>query len=222
MAATVDALTIINKASQILGDASQTYWSQAELLDWLNDGQAEIALLIPNASTTTVPYQLVAGAKQIAPSDSVRIVEFVRNLGVTGTVAGTAIRQIDRKAMDRFHPSWASDTVSPIVLHVMYSPEDDNSTFYVWPPQPATPSYIEIIYEQQPALIPDLNVGTKITLDDFYQNPLIDYVLYRAFGRGTESQINYQRSQDHFKQFADVLNVKFNADITDSHSRSVR
>ena len=39
MASTIDAVTIINKASQILGDASQTYWTASELLGWLNDGK---------------------------------------------------------------------------------------------------------------------------------------------------------------------------------------
>jgi len=212
MASTIDAVTIINKASQLLGDASQTYWTAGELLGWLNDAQTEIALLIPNSNTATTAIQLVAGAKQIAPEDSIRIIEFTRNMGSTGLLSGNAIRQIERKVLDRYMPNWSYDTPNAVVVHAMYNAEDDNETFYVWPPQPVTPTYIEIVYSQRPVLISDMNVGTKITIDDYYQNPLLDYVLYRAFGRGTESAGNYQRSQDHYKMFADILSIKHEAD----------
>ncbi len=212
MASTIDAVTIINKASQLLGDASQTYWTAGELLGWLNDGQIEIALLNPNSKTSTTAIQLVAGPKQKAPADSIRIIEFVRNMGSTGLLSGNAIRQIERKILDRYQPNWSLDTPNAVVVHAMYNAEDDNETFYVWPPQPVTPSYIEIVYCQLPTLIQNSNVGTKITLDDYYQNTLLDYVLYRAFGRGTESAGNYQRSQDHYKMFADMLTVKLEND----------
>jgi len=124
MASTIDAVTIINKASQLLGDASQTYWTAGELLGWLNDAQTEIALLIPNSNTATTAIQLVAGAKQIAPEDSIRIIEFTRNMGSTGLLSGNAIRQIERKVLDRYMPNWSYDTPNAVVVHAMYNAED--------------------------------------------------------------------------------------------------
>jgi len=218
MASSTDAKTIIDKASLLLADVSKSFWLASELLDWLNDGQYEIAISSPNTCSVTAVIHLVAGAKQSAPANSIRLVEFVRNMGLSGTAAGNAIRQVERKVMDRYAPNWSHDNPHPVVVHAMYNAEDDNTTFYVWPPQPATPAYIEVIYSQAPAIIPDSNVGTKITVNDYYQNPLLDYVLYRALGRGTEDTGTYQRSQDHYQRFAKTLGIKLNDDRNANNS----
>lgn len=218
MASSTDAKTIIDKASLLLADVSKSFWLASELLGWLNDGQYEIAISSPNACSVTEVINLVAGAKQSAPSKSIRLVEFVRNMGVSGAAPGNAIRQVERKVMDRYAPNWSYDNPDPVVVHVMHNAEDDNATFYVWPPQPATPAYIEVIYSRAPAIILDSNVGTKITISDYYQNPLLDYVLYRALGRGTEDTGNYQRSQDHYQRFAKTVGIKLNDDRNANNS----
>ncbi len=213
MASNTDAVTIITKASQLLGDASQTYWLTTELLGWLNDGQLEIATIIPTSNNVTLSKQLVAGAKQSAPSDSIRIIEFVRNMGSDGLTAGNAIRQIERKTLSRFYPNWGTDTAVNTVIHAMYDAEDNNGVFYVWPPQPAvTPSFIELIYAQIPVLIANVNVGTKITVADYYQNVLLNYILFRALSRSTEDADHYQRSQNYLSLFKDELGIKVVSD----------
>ena len=222
MASLTDAKTIIDKASMMLADASQTYWQKSELLGWLNDGQLEVATIVPNSNTSTVSKILIAGVKQTVPIDSIRIIEFVKNMGLTGSVPGQAIRQVERKIMDRYTPNWVTDTAANVVIHAMYDAEDNNGVFYVWPPQPATPSYIEIIYSQIPVTIADINVGTKITIADYYQNVLLNYVLYRAFARDSEGSGQFEKSQGHYKMFADALWVKYSLDNNATNDVAVK
>ena len=215
MASTTDAVTITNKASLLLSDASQTRWLPAELLNWINDGQLEIVALVPNANPTTDTVTLVSGAKQTAPTGSVLVNAFVRNMGVGGTTPGQGIRQVTRKYMESFIAGWLTATPSTTVTHVAYDPEDNIQDFYVYPPQPASGmSSIEIVYSSLPTAIADLNIGTKITIKDMYANALLDYILYRAFAKDSEYGNQDGKSQSHYKMFSQSIGVKYTVDTS--------
>ena len=221
MASTTEVLTIINDASIQLNDAG-VRWTVPELLSYANRGELEIATLVPNSNTATVSMKLAAGAKQAAPSDSIRLIEFVRNMGADGLTAGYAIRQIERKVMDRYVPSWSSDTPATTVVHAMYDAEDNNAVFYVWPPQPVAPQYIEIIYSQIPAIILNALPGTRITIADYYTNALLDYILYRAFDKDSDSANQSARSQAHYQTFVSAIGAKFTADTNANNTPQVK
>lgn len=209
MASTTLAKTITDKASVFLADASQTRWLPSELLSWLNDGQAEICALVPNANPATSTVALVAGTKQSAPTDTLYVNGFIRNMGVGGTTPGGVIRQVTRNFLNSFVVGWPNATTSTTVSHVAYDPADSNVDFYVYPPQPSSGmSSIEIVYSQVPAIIP--SSGTPvITVRDIYANALLDYVLYRAFGKDSEYGNQSDRSQTHYKMFSQAIGIKY-------------
>ena len=212
MASITDAKTIIDKASILLNDADLTRWTASELLGWLNDAQLEIATLVPNSNTVTSSLLLQSGPIQGAPSNAIRIIEFIRNTGVGGVTPGAAIRQIERKNLDRYLPGWSNDTPATAVVHAMYDAEDNNAVFYVWPPQTSVPQYIELTYSVIPVIIANATAGAKITIADYYANALLDYILYRAFGKDSDSANQAARSQEHYKMFAAAIGAKFGAD----------
>lgn len=213
------ASAIITDAGTILNDVGAVRFTNAELLSWLNAGQVEIATRVPNSSTVTRSVQLISGVKQAAPADALRMVEFIRNMGSDGNTPGPSIYQIDRKDMDAYERGWASDTPNRNVLHAMYNAEDDNEVFYVWPPQPDTQqNYIEIIYSQTPAYLTSIN--SQISLSDYYRNPLLDYILYRAFSKDSEFANQAERSQIHYKAFADYLGIKYGIDNNADNAKS--
>lgn len=213
MTSVTDAVTITNKASLLLSDASQTRWLPSELLTWLNDGQLEITALVPNSNPITVTVALVAGSKQAGPVGALYINGFTRNMGVGGTTPGIGIRQVTRKYMESFIAGWLTATPGTTVSHVAYDPEDSNLDFYVYPPQPATGmSSIEIVYSSLPTVIADINVGTKITIRDMYANALLDYILYRAFSKDSEYGNQDSKSMGHYQQFAQAIGIKFSMD----------
>lgn len=209
MASTTLAKTITDKASIFLADASQTRWLPSELLGWLNDGQAEICSLVPNANPSTATVTLVGGTKQTAPTDALYINGFIRNMGVGGTTPGGIIRQVTRNFLNSFIVGWANAATSTTVTHIAYDPADSNLDYYVYPPQPATGmSSIELVYSKVPDIIP--STGTPvITIRDIYANALLDYVLYRAFGKDSEYGNQSDRSQIHYKMFSNAIGIKY-------------
>jgi hypothetical protein len=130
-------------------------------------------------------------------------------MGVGGTTPGGVIRQVTRNFLNSFIVGWPSAATSIVVSHIAYDPADSNVDFYVYPPQPASGmSSIEIVYSQVPAIIP--SSGTPvITVRDIYANALLDYVLYRAFGKDSEYGNQSDRSQIHYKMFSQAIGIKY-------------
>lgn len=208
--ATITAQSVIDKAQIILQDTTGIRWPGSELLDWLNDGQREVVLLKPNSFIKNLAIKLVAGTKQSLPADGVQLIDVVRNMGTTGATAGRAIRITMREVLDAQLPDWHLETASAAVKHYMYSLLDPKN-FYVYPPQPASnQGHVEIIYGAAPT---NATLGGTITIDDIYQNILIDYILYRAYSKDTEYAADQNRAAAHQSAFFSALTGKTQAEV---------
>ena len=201
---TIISSSIITKAQRVLQDATGVRWDSSEMLGWLNSGQREILLFKPNAYVKYAPMQLVAGTRQLLPDDAVQLIDIPRNMGTTGTTPGRAIRQADREALDAAVPMWHAATANAVVRHYIYNVLEPRA-FYVYPPQPTTGrGYVEAIYGATPA---DAILSGAITLDDIYETPLLDYMLYRAFSKDSE-YANAQRATMYYQSFLQAIGGK--------------
>lgn len=207
--ATTTVSSLLNRAAVILQDPTNIRWPQAELVDWLNDGQREIALYKPNAFVKNAAQQLVSGTKQSLPSDGVSLIDVVRNLGTDGQTAGNAVRMVSREILDAQVPGWHAGAASASVKHFVYTPLDPK-TFYVYPPQPVTGmGYVEMIYVASPT---NAAIGGTITLDDIYVSALLNYVLFRAYSKDAEYAANAQLATAYYTQFQGILQGKVSAE----------
>ena len=211
MASVTDAKTIIDKASVLLGDVAATRWTTAELLGWLNDGQRELVAISPPVNIKNIALQLVSGVKQALPSDGMVLLDIPHNLGATGTTMGTVINHVPKEIMLKRIPGWTTTMASGIVKHYIYSATDP-LIFYVYPPQPSVTKYVECVYSAIPVLIANATAGTKITINDAYQNALLDYLLYRAFMKDADSANQTARGQEHYKMFIGSVVSKMSVD----------
>lgn len=201
----ITVASLLNRAAIILQDPTNIRWPQVELLDWVNDGQREIALYKPNAFVKNVAVQLVAGTKQTLPADGVALIDVVRNMGTSGTAAGPAVRVVTREILDSQLANWHSSTANAVVKHYVYTPLDPK-TFYVYPPQPPSgQNQVEVAYAANPT---DTTLVSTITLDDVYLTALLAYVLYRAYSKDAEYANNAQAAQGYYAQFQAVLTGK--------------
>lgn len=208
--ATITVSSLLTRVAVILQDPTNIRWPQAELLDWLNDGQREIALFKPNAFTKNIPKQLIAGTKQTLPTDGVALVDLPRNLGADGTTPGNAIRMVSREILDSQLPGWHATTAAAAAKHFVYTPLDPK-TFYVYPPQPATGmGYVELVYVASPT---DATLVSTITLDDIYSSALLNYVLSRAYSKDAEFAANLGLAQGYYTQFQGQLQGKVAAEM---------
>lgn len=196
------ASEIITGVSLALQDATYVRWSSSELLYYLNLGQKEVAAFKPNASVTNASVQLVQGTKQSLPSGGLILIDVTRNMGAAGTTPGDAIRLVSRGVLDAQIPGWHSTTASATVKNYMYSPADP-TRYYVYPPQPASPTYVEIIYGKMPTAL--TAISDPITVDDIYASALHNYVLYRAYSKDSEVAANAQLATAHYQAFLSQL-----------------
>jgi len=170
------AQSLIDKAEIRLNDTANGSWFAADLLGHLNDGQRVIAKAVP-AFIKNQSILLVAGVKQTRPADGNLIMSVPRNMGTSGTVAGSAITSVPMEVMNRFLPAWGSAVASSTVENWMYNIANPG-IFYVYPPQPTTGmGQVEIVYTAVP---PDIAAGAAITIEDVYATILIEYVVYAA------------------------------------------
>jgi len=205
---TITGTAIVASASEVVRDPSNVEWTTANGLGWINDGQRAICVARPDASATVVDLTLVAGTKQSITGR--RLLSIIRNMGADGATPGNGIRQVNRDVMDEYDPTWHTADTATTVQEYMYDSRFP-TIFYVSPPVPASPVvHIEAIQSVTPT---DLNaLADPITLDDVYAPVLIEWVLYRFFGRDHETTANGQRAMRHLENFYKLLGVKTQAD----------
>jgi hypothetical protein len=202
---TILASVIINKAKTVLQDAAGVRWPDAELLGYLNEGQRAILTYKSNAYVRTRSVQLIPGTLQSLPSDGVQLFDIVRNMGTNGATPGRAIRLTKREMLDSRAPNWHLATASAETRHYMYA-EASPRQFLVYPPQPSIgPGWVEMIYG---AIPPDVALSAPIAVDDIYEMPLLDFVLYRAWMKDSEFGADGTRSASHMQAFVTAITGK--------------
>lgn len=206
--ATYKATTLITNATILLQDPTNVRWPIAELVGWLNDGQREIVAFKPNACVKNIGVVLVAGTKQSLPADGINLIDVVRNVS-----SGTAIRIVSREILDAQVPGWHAATAAADAKHFCYSPLDPKY-FYVYPPQPNSPGTVEMVYTAVPidiALVSgQINPNTQVIgIDDIYASPLLNYVMFRAYGKDAE----YARNAELQKVYADLFQMQLTGKV---------
>lgn len=207
---TIIASVVIEKAQIILQDVTGIRWpDNTELLGWLNDGHLEVLVFKPNANVKNQSVQLAQGTKQSLPTDGIQLMDVVRNMGADGNSPGRVVRIALREILDAQAPGWHYGTPSSTVQHYTYNPLDPKH-FYVYPPQPSTPSQVEVVYSAVPAKLTALT--QPIAIDDIYQNVLVDYVLYRAYSKDTDYAADPGRAAAAQAAYQSALTGKTNAE----------
>lgn len=213
---TLTGTNIVTRARKILQDTTSggTRWLDAELLDWINDGQREIVLLKPNAYSTVENLTLVEGTRQALPASGLMLLSVIRNVS-----NGRVVRRVDRNILDSENPNWHAASASATVEHYTFD-EDAPANFWVYPPQPSSGfGSVELIYSKSPEDLASL--ASVITLNDIYANVILDYVLYRAYSKDTDYAGNAQRAANHYQAFNNALGVRSQIDTISSPNANV-
>jgi hypothetical protein len=90
--------------------------------------------------------------------------------------------------------------------------------FLVYPPATAS-AQLEVAYALVPAphtlteaQLIDPTTAEVIRIDDVYANPLLDYMLYRAFSKDSEQANNASRAMAHYQAAVASLGIKSQSD----------
>jgi len=206
MASVTTGANLLSRVEGTLQDTSNVRWTEAELLNYINDAQREIANVQPGATALHANVQLVTGTKQAIPSDGLKLINVIRNMSDAsgGATGSRAIRLVSWDILDTQNPDWHDPTVTGDATHGttpkhFLFDENDPLNYYIYPGI-AGNAYVEIVYSQRPT---DLaNTSATIAVPDNYSNAIIDYTLFRAFSKDAEFAGNAQRAATHYQLFS--------------------
>lgn len=203
------ASDIIDRARLVLNDTVATYrWADSEFLKWINDGQRAIVLVRPDASVSVETMTCAAGAKQSLPAGAIRLLDVTHNIHGNNN-PGRAVRLVDRDILDSQNPHWHADGHEDSVKNYIY----DNrvpTVFYVYPPAKST-TQLEIVISKNPTDV--TATGSTLALADIYAEPLLNYVLFRAYNKDAEFATNAQLATNYFQVFSAMLGIKTQKDV---------
>lgn len=208
---------IIVRAGRTLADATHVRWTEAEIIDHINDGQRQIVLLKPNANSRTETFRLAAGTKQALPAGGIALLRVLRNMGGDGLTPGTAVFPTIRSAMDAETPDWHTKVGSEI-QHFIYDYKTDKRTFYVYPASAG--NYVELTYSAAPAEV--TSTSSELDLDDTYINEVLNWVLHRCFAKDTEYAGNAQRAAEFLGAFYRGLELSAQVEALTNPTNRVR
>lgn len=204
------AQNVLQRVVITLLDPNAVRWPTAELVRYLNDGQRDIALVRPDATSTTATMALAAGARQTLPSVGAKLLEVIRN--TSGTKR--AIRLVDRVILDAQNPNWYNITGVTEIRHYTFDPREPR-IFYVYPPAASTGASAELIYSAYPTDITEPSAGAlytsvtgNISVADIYVNALVNYILYRAYSKDSENTQNAALAASFYQLYQSLLNTE--------------
>jgi hypothetical protein len=217
----VMASDIISRAQTVVQDTTGVRWPFAELLQWLNDGQREVALYKPSATAANVAILLQQGTLQDIGVGGLALLRVTRNLKTpvgSPRIGARATRIVSREVLDAQHPGWHDPDVFPYAKEIKHFcfDETDPTHFYVFPGNTGTGA-VEAVISQSP---PDIELASgadtnaltsyrrEIRVPDIYANTLLDYVLFRAYSKDADYAGNADRSGVHYQMFVGALTVK--------------
>lgn len=208
--------TLVRSIADELNDLEPGFeyvgWPVERLHDYIRQALWQVAALRPELFTSSQTVTLTPGPYQTLPAGFVKLLDITSNVNADGT-PGTPV-----------YPSSFTLTRSLAGRSCLLAPGggigswafDPNSqtSFYVNPPVPvAPPTRVRFLGQVPP---PAVVAGGTIavpggSIDDYY-NPILDWALYRAFMKDTESDTSFRRAEQHYRAHYQFFGVKANMD----------
>lgn len=206
-------------SDQVLNDTANTRWPQAELLEWLHEGQRVIVSLVSDAKIARGLVTLQAGSRQdletlvtsapLSGDSAFRLIDIVRAYDSNATTSGT-IRRCQKAYVNVVQRKFYTETSTTLVRDWFY--DDSNPLeFEVYPPADGTDAQVEVVYNPVPT---DVLIGANVDIAEHYYNALIDYIAYRAFSKDTEDvSPDLGRAQAYYTNFSVAMGLKDIGDV---------
>lgn len=196
--------SIMARVNDLLSNAGYVTWTEPQLRANYEEAVRALVTALPPAHVATVDATLAPGVFQTLPDEAQAIMAFVGNVGVDGA-PGQLVKLGRKDLLDEELPMLAAMT-APLVgyqVHRGYLDPMDPLIFYVAPPVPAGyTGKLRLRLAMLPAA-PNWTVsgGPDFPLRAGFDTAVIEYVLYRAFGRADETNPDYQRALTHKAAF---------------------
>jgi len=197
---------ILGRVRPVLNDsdASAYRWSDPDLTNYINDACRLIQVHRPDANTETTNLSLVVGAKQTLADTHEKLID------VVCASNGRAVTLIDVSVLDAFNPGWRSSAASDTPKHYMYDPRASRE-FWLYPPvKTAGTTLVGKVTLKHSVLS---GGSSTIGLRDIYMEPIVAFVLFKAYARDMEFAGNADLAGMYLNQFNGMLGLKLTKDV---------
>lgn len=240
MAATTLVQTVLYRACVLLRDSNPQWerWTENELVEWLNEGQEQVAKFLPFSSAMVAAVKLAAGTRQsiesiatadIKPADGSTPTAAVRgkqllgvicNMGADGLTRGNVIRIVSQGMLDRYSAAWHTATATDNPTEYVHDPRIPKM-FYVSPPINAN-RWVEMSMTVSPQPVPNTGSAgselytrgggstTVISIDDQFADDLVNYIVARGYLKDGEG-FNLNLATVHTNLFIQSINMQVQA-----------
>jgi hypothetical protein len=203
---TIAISSILSRASTLLLDETAVRWPQAELLNAVNDGVLEIATMKPLLFTARATMPLVAGVYQTIPAGKRHLHRVISNQ------AGPVVRLANQKDLDSQEPNWYAKPQVPTVKYVILE-RLDGRNFLCYPPNNGS-GQLDAVFTVDP---PSYAADASIDIDSTYGNPLLSFVLHRAFLKDADTS-DEAKAAAYYETFTKQMGVSV---IGDSQAKEI-
>jgi hypothetical protein len=192
-------------AALLYGDVGYDRVSEDDWIKYLNASIRALILVRPDAGAQTANVQLTAGVLQALPTTALRMLDITRNMGADGATVGKIITPSDRKHIDYSNLLWPAATGDTEVDNFSYDKENPR-IFYVTPP---ISSSIDVWVEMQVSQLPTAVAvtGDDPGINDVFIEPIVQYMLYKAFSADDED-VEFQKAVQYMQNFFNLLQVE--------------
>lgn len=197
------ASAIVGKVRLDLVDEDAVTWTDADLLEDLNEALRALAQVKVDSYVIREPVVLVAGDEQVLPAGGVAVFDILAN-----TASGKPVTLVDQELLDeatRFAVVVAAAQTD--VQHWTADPRD-KTRFRVWPASSGSGSVLTVY-----GAVPDaITLAEAIPVGDNNEPALVAYALGAAYRRNTQRQ-DLGKTQGYMQQFLSMLGLSAQAQI---------
>jgi hypothetical protein len=197
---------IVDLARVELQDAPKKFYSDAELVEYMNGGRQLMYVGVPRLYEVTEVMALSEGSRQTVPNASRRLIGLIENVTADSR---RVITPIKRDLLSRIRPSWRAEDPSDEILHFDYT-ETEPTVFETYPPAMAG-TQVRISYAKPPVklLAADYTAETPLTAEADMGEALIHWVVHRAFAKQSDTSPDAgQRSAAALQAFNTMIGAE--------------
>lgn len=194
-------------------DQANVRWKATEVVRYINDGQRDIAIYRPDAFSLSGELETVPGTRQELPAGDVKVLRFVRN--EVGTKR--ALKIVAQDELDAIDSNWHNTTPSNVIRNVTYD-ERVPREYYCFPPSDGA-ARLWAIRCVEPTDVPTpgsevlSGVTGSLSVQALFINPLLDYVLYRAYAKDAGVPGNFQKAKLRYELYAAAIGIENKATL---------
>ncbi len=177
---------LIARIGEELVDPGHVLWSRPSLMAYLNQALSVVVQLQPEAGRQERAV-VVTDGRVAAPANAVVLLSVDR-------AADRAVNYIDITMLSRRVPEWQNHTGAPSA----WTQARGQVLSYTLYPRPAAAVTVQDAWAVRPEVVAETDT---LPVNAVYVPALMEYVLYRAYGKDGQDEANLDKARAHWQAF---------------------